>query len=108
MAARSASHDWLRRLLVLAGLGSAVVALYWAQNVLIPVALAILLSFVLSPVVSFLERRRLGRVPAVFITVLVSGLLVLGLGRFMVHQVISLADALLKYESNVEKKIADL
>ena len=108
MAARSASHDWLRRLVILAGLASAVTALYWAQDVLIPVALAILLSFVLSPVVSFLQRRGLGRVPAVFITVSVSGLLVFGLGRFMVHQVISLADALPKYESNIEKKIAEI
>lgn len=108
MAARSASHDWLRRLVILTGLSIAVMALSWAQDVLIPVALAILLSFVLSPVVSFLQRRRFGRVPAVFITVTVSGLLVFGLGRFMVHQVISLADALPKYETNIEKKIAEI
>jgi predicted PurR-regulated permease PerM len=108
MAASSASQDWLRRLVILTGLTCAVAALYWAQEVLIPVALAILFSFVLTPVVSFLQRRRLSRVPAVFIVVLVSGLLVAGLGRFVMHQVISLADALPKYETNIENKIAEI
>jgi predicted PurR-regulated permease PerM len=37
-----------------------VAALYWLQAVLIPLALAVLLAFLLSPVVSTLQRRGLG------------------------------------------------
>ena len=46
-----------------------VAGLYWLQGVLIPLALAVLLTFLLSPVVSTLQRRGLGRVPAVLVTV---------------------------------------
>ena len=42
-----------------------VASLYWAQAVLIPVALAILLTFLLSPVAAALERIGLGRLPSV-------------------------------------------
>ena len=45
-----------------------VAGLYWLQAVLIPVALAVLLTFLLSPVVGTLQRRGLGRVPAVLVT----------------------------------------
>ena len=41
-----------------------VVVLYWAQAVLVPLALAILLTFVLTPPVGWLEQW-VGRVPAV-------------------------------------------
>ena len=46
-----------------------VAGLYWLQAVLIPLALAVLLTFLLSPVVGTLERRGLGRVPSVFVAV---------------------------------------
>ena len=39
-----------------------VAGLYWLQAVLIPLALAVLLTFLLSPVVTTLHRRGLGRV----------------------------------------------
>jgi predicted PurR-regulated permease PerM len=39
-------------------------ALYWTHTVLIPVALAPLFSFLVNPVVSMLQRRGLGRMPA--------------------------------------------
>src|SRR4051812_9076001 len=42
----------------------AVAVLYWAKSVLIPVALAVLLAFALTPPAEWLERRRVGRVPA--------------------------------------------
>ena len=45
-----------------------IVVLYWAQAVLVPIALAVLLTFVLTPPVSWLERW-LGRVPAVLAAV---------------------------------------
>ena len=41
-----------------------IVVLYWAQAVLVPIALAVLITFVLAPPVTWLEKW-LGRVPAV-------------------------------------------
>src|SRR4030095_14341828 len=57
-----------------------VAALYWLQAVLIPMALAVLLTFLLSPVVGILQRRRLGRVPAVLVTVLLAFSILGGIG----------------------------
>lgn len=42
--------------------------LYWAQTVLLPLALAILFAFALTPVAGWLERRRLGRVPSALLS----------------------------------------
>jgi predicted PurR-regulated permease PerM len=54
----------LRRWVTFAGCVLVVVVMYWAQAVLVPIALAILLTFVLTPAVTWLERW-IGRVPAV-------------------------------------------
>ena len=40
-----------------------VVGLYWLRAVLIPLALAVLLTFLLSPVVGTLQRRGLAQLP---------------------------------------------
>jgi predicted PurR-regulated permease PerM len=84
-----------------------VVVLYWAQAVLVPIALAMLLTFVLTPLVSWLERW-IGRVPAVLTTVTlvftVLGLAGWGLARQMNH----LADDLPRYRVNILAKIADV
>jgi len=89
-------------------LGSLVLAfglVYWAQRVLIPVALAILLSFVLTPGVSALQRRGLGRFPSTFAVVILA-LLVLGaVGWLIVRQMDSLAEELTR--EDFRKQLAD-
>src|SRR5689334_24420765 len=49
-----------------------IACLYWAQSVLIPVALSILLTFLLSPVASSLERAGLGRLPSIIVIVVLA------------------------------------
>ena len=49
-----------------------IASLYWAQAVLIPVALAMLLTFLLSPVADALERIALGRLPSVILVVVLA------------------------------------
>ena len=49
-----------------------IASLYWAQAVLIPVALAILLTFLLSPVAGALERIAIGRLPSVILIVVLT------------------------------------
>ena len=84
-----------------------VVVLYWAQAVLVPVALAVLITFVLAPPVTWLERW-LGRVVAVLITVTLV-FLVLGLaGWGLVRQMENLAEELPGYRVNILAKIADV
>ena len=58
----------LRRGVTFAGCVLVVVVLYWAQAVPVPIALAILLTFVLTPGVTWLERW-IGRIPAVLAVV---------------------------------------
>ncbi len=90
-----------------AGCVLVVVVLYWAQAVLVPIALAILLTFVLTPPVTWLERW-IGGVRAVLVVVtLVFALLGLagwGLARQMDH----LAEDLPGYRANILAKIADV
>ena len=83
------------------------VVLYLAQAIVVPVALAVLLSFLLTPVVAAFQRR-IGRVPAVLAVVLAAvGLL--GAGGFIVtQQLASLAQELPAYRQNIRQKIQDV
>jgi Family of unknown function (DUF5670)/AI-2E family transporter len=90
-----------------AGCVLVVVVLYWAQAVLVAIALAILLTFVLTPPVTSLQRW-IGRIPAVLAIVTlvftVLGLAGWGLARQMDH----LAEDLPRYRVNILAKIADV
>jgi len=97
----------LRPWVIFAGCVLVVVVLYWAQAVLVPIALAVLLTFVLTPPVSWLERW-LGRVPAVLAAVTLA-FIVLGLaGWGLTRQMDHLADDLPTYRGNILAKIADV
>jgi len=85
-----------------------VAALYWLQAVLIPMALAVLLTFLLSPVVGTLQRRGLGRVPAVLVTVVLALSVLGGIGWTLTRQLVTLADELPRYSLNIHHRIADL
>ena len=84
-----------------------VAVLYWAQAVLVPIALAILLTFVLTPLVIWLQRW-VGRVPAVALVVTLVfaalGLAGWGLTWQMDHLVADLPG----YRANIRTKIADV
>jgi len=85
-----------------------IACLLWAQAFLIPIALAIMLTFLLSPVSGALERMGLGRIPSViFIAVLTFSLLG-GIGWIVTVQFGSLANELPTYRKNIRQKIADI
>ena len=85
-----------------------VASLYWAQAVLIPIALSILLTFLLSPVISGLERLGLRRVPSVIFIVVITFSLLATIGWITALQFTSLAKELPKYQGNIKQKIADV
>lgn len=83
-----------------------VAGLYLGRDVLIPITLAILLSFVLSPVVQGLRRLRVPRGPAVFATVLLALGMLGAIGTLVGTQVASLADDAPGYARTIESKLA--
>ena len=95
-------------LYVLASLTLITASLYWAKAVLIPVALAIQLAFLLSPVVQAVRRFGVGRVPAVLLVVVVVFACLGGLSWTIFQQMAQLIDDLPRYEDNIKRKITDV
>jgi len=85
-----------------------IASLYWAQTFLIPVALALLITFVLAPVSDLLERIGLGRIPSVFLVVVLVFSLLGTIGWFVTIQFASVANQLPTYRSNIRQKIVDI
>src|SRR5262249_54551455 len=111
LAKASPSPSWQRALIVLTGTIITVVVvacLYWAQAIFMPVALAIFLTFLLSPVVTWFQRRGLGRVPAVLLVVVLAGLLLGGIIWLVGAQVTSLAAELPEHTANIKAKVRAL
>lgn len=94
-------------LVLLAGttVGVAVVGgLYWAQSILIPVALAVLLAFLLAPVVKALQRRHLDRRLSIILVVLLAAAVIGGVGWVVKVELSSLAEGLPTYSRNIRVK----
>src|SRR5919109_3047930 len=101
----------MRKLSLLVGLATfllVLVFLYWTRVVLMPMAVAILLTFVLDPVVSLLQRARLPRMPAVILVVVVAFAFLGSIGWVVTGQLTSLANELPQHTENLRHKLADL
>jgi predicted PurR-regulated permease PerM len=85
-----------------------VAALYLANKVLIPVALAILFTFILAPLVSWLQRHGLKRVLAVSAVVLVTFALLGGFLWIVAEEVSALGEQMETNSQRIAAKIADL
>jgi predicted PurR-regulated permease PerM len=95
-------------ILTLASIAVVIAALYLAKGVLVPFTLAVLLSFLLSPVCDWLERRRLGRIPAVLVTTTL-GFTLLGIVVWMAAvQMTNLAPKIPEYRKNIEAKLSSV
>ena len=93
---------------VLASLVLVIASLYWAKAVLVPLALAFTLTFLLQPIVAALHRRGLGHTPAAVLVVMLLGLVLGAVGWQVVTQFSSLASELPGYQDNLKQKIDDL
>jgi predicted PurR-regulated permease PerM len=90
-------------------IGALVVGtLYIAREVLLPLALAILLSFVLTPLLLLLRKVKVPRVLAVIIVVTLAFAIIFGLGWMISQQASQLAGDLPRYQHVLAEKIATL
>jgi predicted PurR-regulated permease PerM len=81
-----------------------VAALYLAKTVLIPITLAVLLSFVLGPVVELFRRIHLPKVAAVLLAVLLALTIILLVATLIGTQIADLAGNLPQYQATVMQK----
>jgi predicted PurR-regulated permease PerM len=93
------------KLIVFIGL---VAILYFGRPVFVPLAVAILLAFILAPLVRALNRWHLGRIPSIVAVVLIAFLIIFGLGMVLGQQVKHLAATLPEYQATLTKKIDEL
>jgi predicted PurR-regulated permease PerM len=85
-----------------------IAGLYFGREVLLPLALAILLSFVLSPALLFLRRLKVPRLIGVGMVVAVAFVVIFALGWLMSQQATQLAGDLPRYQYVLAEKISAL
>ncbi len=79
-----------------------------AKDLFLPLALAMLMAFVLTPVVNFLRRRGMRDTPAVLVTVTAAAALVGAFVLVFAYQLSVIGTNLPKYQGNVVTKIDSL
>ena len=82
--------------------------LFWGQIVLIPIVLAALVTFMISPLVMQLDRWGLPRIVAVIVVAGCVTAVIAGLGYVVVNQLAELAEELPQHRDNIREKISDL
>jgi predicted PurR-regulated permease PerM len=82
-----------------------VAVLYFTREILVPLAFALTLTFVLTPAVIILERLRIGRVLSVILTVLASMAVAGCIAWVITNQLVDVANQLPSYRQNINAKI---
>ena len=97
----------LRPWITFAGCVLVVAVLYWAQAILVPFAIAVLLTFLLAPPVTRVERFA-GRVTAVAVIVVLTFTVLTAASWAVGRQLSALVESLPSHRDNIRGKIADL
>ena len=108
LATLSAMVPGLRWLIGLLIASLIIAGLYFGRDILIPLALAVLLGFLLDPAVSRLKRWGLPRMVATLMVVVVVLAALSGMGFYLVRQVQSLSQDLPTYQNTIRKKLENL
>lgn len=89
---------------------AAIVAggLYFGRSVLIPITLAILLSFLLAPVVAAFRRIRIGRTPAVVLALLLSLTAMMVTSAIIFSQAAMLAKDAPAYAERISERVGNV
>jgi predicted PurR-regulated permease PerM len=92
----------------LASIAIVLALLYFGQEVLIPLALAVLIAFLLAPVVTALERLRLGRVSSTLLVVVAAIALMGGFGWIVEQRFVEIVTKLPDYRHSIQTKFQRL
>ncbi len=82
-----------------------IAVLYLARAILIPLAFAVTLTFILAPAVTGLRKLHFGRVPAVLVVMVVAVSAAGGIGFVILNQLILVVNDLPQYRENIDRKI---
>ncbi|QWK81403.1 AI-2E family transporter [Ochrobactrum sp. BTU1] len=93
------------RMPALAAIAAGVAVLYFAKDVFLPLAFAVLLTFMLAPIVAFLRRRGLPRLPAILASVTSGFLVIVLFGAVLAFQVAEVGQNVTTYQYNIVEKI---
>jgi predicted PurR-regulated permease PerM len=88
--------------------GIILASLYFGREVLIPITLAIMLSFLLAPLVRALRRIGAGRILSVLATVVVLTIACTAVAVLLGTQILRIAESLPQYEATVQRKLKTL
>ena len=103
--------SWQNAIIILSGTVVSliiVVGLQWGRPVLVPIALAVLLTFLLNPVIKKLQQRGLRRTLAVILGVSAAGLVMLLVGGLVARQVTILVAEFPQNTANIKAKVQTL
>lgn len=88
--------------------GAAIALLYFGRHVLIPIALAVMLSLLVAPAVRALRRIGVGRTLSVLVVVLMLAVSCLTVAVVLGTQVLRIAKSLPQYEATIHRKLQTL
>ncbi|HZH11926.1 MAG TPA: AI-2E family transporter [Microvirga sp.] len=95
-------------ILTAGGIVLAIAGLYFGRDIFVPFALAILLSFALTPLVNWLRRWKLPRIAAVLVAVTLAFILIAGIAFVVGRQLVQLANNLPSYQTTITDKVRSL
>ena len=90
------------------GIAIAIAVLYFARELLIPFAFALLLAFLLGPILKRLESWHIPRIPAALLVFVFTVPLLTVVGWVMANQFIQIVRSLPRYSDNVRRKVVAL
>ncbi|RYF51827.1 MAG: AI-2E family transporter, partial [Cytophagaceae bacterium] len=88
--------------------GAIFAALYYGRDILIPFAIAFLITFMLNPPVTWLIRRGLPKPISASVVLITVVLILAGVGVILGAQFRSIAVELPRYQSTISAKLSDL
>ncbi|MEL4070801.1 AI-2E family transporter [Ochrobactrum sp. GPK 3] len=96
------------RLPTLAAMAGVIAVFYFAKDVFLPLAIAILLTFMLAPIVAFLRRFGLPRLVAIITSVAGGFLIIAVFSAILAFQVTEVGQNIATYQYNIIEKIRNL
>jgi predicted PurR-regulated permease PerM len=87
---------------------AAIAVLYFARDVLIPLAFAITLTLILSPAVGWLQKLHIRRLPGTLLVMVLFLSIASGIGYVILNQLVEVATELPAYRENIDNKLRAL